>query len=303
VEHYRSYRQYVRQRFGRPVLTIPLNAGFSCPNRDGVKSSGGCSFCDNRSFSPVWDETSPVTTQLTRAIEGVKNKFGAFIVYLQPYSNTYGSVERLSSIYEPLISHPGVVGLAIGTRPDCFSDAIYDYLHDVSGRTYLSVEIGLQSAHDETLAFHRRGHSLEDFRQCVRILSGRGISTVAHVMLGLPNETEGMMLATAQELARLPVAGVKIHQLMVIRGTLLHDWFTKEAFECLSIERYAALLAGFLSFLRPDQCIHRIAASARSETGLVAPLWSADKAGTVQYLKDYLDRHGIHQGMRWMENG
>jgi uncharacterized protein len=303
VEHYRSYRKYVRQRFGCPVLTIPINGGFSCPNRDGVKNSEGCSFCDNRSFSPVWDNVSPVITQLSQAIEGAKNKFGAFIAYLQPYSNTYGSVKQLSSLYEPIISHPGVVGLAVGTRPDCFSDDIYDYLYDISLRTYLSIEIGLQSVHDETLTIHRRGHSIEDFKRCVRLLSGRGISTVAHVMLGLPPETEQMMLETAQELARLPVTGVKIHQLMVIQGTLVHEWFTEGRFDCLTLDRYAHVLAGFLSFLRPDQLIHRIAAHARIDAGLVAPLWSANKSETLRYLQDYMDKHSIRQGMLWKGNG
>jgi uncharacterized protein len=302
VEHYRSYRKYVRERFGRPVLTIPVNAGFSCPNRDGSKSGEGCSFCDNRSFSPVWDDASPVIEQIELAVQGAQNKFDAFIVYLQPYSNTYGSVKRLSQIYEPIISFPRVVGLALGTRPDCFSEEKYDYLHDLSRRTYLSIEVGLQSAHDETLMLHRRGHSIEDFRQCVRSLSARGISTVAHVMLGLPPETEQMMMATAQEIARLPLTGVKIHQLMIIRGTLLHQWYTQGKIECLTLERYAKILAGFLSYLRPDQLIHRIVADSSIPKGLVAPLWSGSKLKTLDYLIDYMDTAGTCQGSRWKGN-
>jgi uncharacterized protein len=302
VEHYRSYRKYVRQRFGRQVFTIPVNGGFSCPNRDGSKNSEGCSFCDNRSFSPAWNDASPVIEQIKQAIGRAPTKEGAYIVYLQPYSNTYGSVKRLSSIYEAIISFPGVVGLAIGTRPDCFSDEIYEYLHDVSRRIYLSIEIGLQSAHDETLTLHRRGHSMEDFRQCVRELAGRGISTVAHVMLGLLPETEPMMLATAQEIARLPVTGVKIHHLMIIRGTLLHQWYLEGKIESLTLEQYAKLLTGFLSYVRPDQLIHRIVADSSFEKGLVAPAWSAHKMQALHFLNEYMDKKGTCQGSRWKGN-
>jgi uncharacterized protein len=299
VEHYRSYRKYIRQRFGRPVLTIPVNAGFSCPNRDGTLSANGCAFCDNRSFSRVWDNTSPVISQIEKAIECVKNKFDAFIVYLQPFSNTYGSIDRLSQIYEAVISYPRVVGLAIGTRPDCFSNEIYDYLYDVSRRTYLSMEVGLQSAHDETLMQCLRGHSVENFRQCIRSLSKRGISTVAHVILGLPSETEQMMKETALEIARLPVTGIKIHQLMIIRETLAHQWYVQGKIESLTLEHYAHLLAQFLSYCRPDQYIHRVVADSRIETGLVAPLWSANKLETLNYLNGYMDEKKITQGKLW----
>ena len=204
--HYNSYRKYLQERFGKPILKIVVNGGFSCPNRDGLKSREGCSFCDNRSFSPVATSAKPVLAQLQEAALKAPSR-AAFIAYLQPFSNTYGDVKALKNAYEPLISFPRVVGLAIGTRPDCFTEEIYNYLEEVSSRTYLSVEIGLQSAHDETLALHNRGHTVDDFRRCVASLSKRGIETVAHVMLGLPPETPEMMLETAREIARqLPPA-------------------------------------------------------------------------------------------------
>jgi radical SAM protein (TIGR01212 family) len=247
----------------------------------------------------VWNDTAPIIEQIEQAIRKVSKKFNAFIVYLQPYSNTYGTVQQLSSIYEAIISFPRVVGLAIGTRPDCFSQEIFDYLQDVSRRTYLNVEVGLQSAHEETLKLNHRGHSMEDFRMCVRELSGRGIPTVGHVMLGLPPETEQMMLATAREIARLPVTGIKIHQLMIIRGTLLHQWYLKRKIECLTLQQYAKILSGFLSNLRSDQLIHRIVADSSIEKGLVAPLWSANKLKTLQFLKSYMDKEGTRQGEYW----
>jgi radical SAM protein (TIGR01212 family) len=301
VDHYFSYRTSIRRRFGKPVLTIPVNGGFSCPNRDGTKSRTGCVFCDNRSFSPAADNTFPVLSQIERAVEKASRKFDAFIVYLQPFSNTYGSIERLVSLYEPIAAFPKVVGLAIGTRPDCFSDELFEYLRDLSTRTYLSVEIGLQSAHDETLALNNRGHTMEDFRRCVVSLSSRRIETVAHVMLGLVPETPAMMNATAIELARLPVTGIKIHQLMVIKGTELEQWYRQGRVRCMTLEEYAAALDGFLSHVRPDQSIHRIVADCSERNGLISPLWSADKMKALRYIRAWMDKHATVQGSKWKE--
>ena len=298
MERYRSYRHFLRRRFGRAVLKLPVNGGFSCPNRDGTKSDRGCVFCDNRSFSPAAGASFPVVRQVEEAIAKAPKKFGAFIVYLQPFSNTYGPVERLASLYEPIIAIPRVVGLAIGTRPDCFNEDIYDYLFDVSKRTYLSVEIGLQSAHDETLSINNRGHTVEDFRRSVYSLSRRGIETVAHVILGLTPETTAMMMETAGELARLPVTGIKIHQLMVIKGTMLAQWHEQARVKCLTLEEYAALVSDFLSYLRPDQHIHRIIADCSQRDGLIAPLWSADKLKSLRFIQEYMLRHKTMQGSR-----
>jgi hypothetical protein len=274
--HYNSYRKYLQERFGKPILKIVVNGGFSCPNRDGLKSREGCSFCDNRSFSPVATSAKPVLAQLQEAALKAPSR-AAFIAYLQPFSNTYGDVKALKNAYEPLISFPRVVGLAIGTRPDCFTEEIYNYLEEVSSRTYLSVEIGLQSAHDETLALHNRGHTVDDFRRCVASLSKRGIETVAHVMLGLPPETPEMMLETAREIADLPVTGVK----------------------CLTLEKYTEILCDFLSLLRPDQFVHRIVADSTEANGLIAPLWSAGKMSAINYITAYMDKKNTKQGSAW----
>jgi uncharacterized protein len=295
-QHYNSYRKYLQERFGKPVLKIAVNGGFSCPNRDGTKSWEVCSFCDNRSFSPAARTVSPVLAQLRDAVLKTPSRYEAFITYLQPFSNTYGDVKKLASIYEPLISFPRVVGLAIGTRPDCFTEDIFDYLEDVSKRTYLSVEIGLQSAHDETLALHNRGHTFDDFKRCVESLSRRGIETVAHVILGLPPETPEMMLETARKIADLPVTGVKIHQLMIIRGTDLHQKYERGEIGCLTLEKYAEILCGFLSLLRPDQFIHRIVADSSGANGLVAPLWSSDKMKAINSITAYMDKKKTTQG-------
>jgi radical SAM protein (TIGR01212 family) len=215
-------------------------------------------------------------------------KYKLFLPYLQPYSNTYAPLDRLISIYEPLVSINGVVGLAIGTRPDCFDEAIYEYLGDLNKRTYISVELGLQSGHDSVLARMNRGHTVRDFEDAVRCLAIYNIEAVAHIILGFPGETGEMAERTADMLAGLPVSGVKVHQLMVIEGTPLEQMYRSGEIDGISIEQYADLLRRFLSRLRPDQRIHRIMADSRPELGLIAPLWSARKSESIGYLKKFL---------------
>lgn len=276
-----------------------VNAGFSCPNRDGTLSREGCSFCDNRAFSPAFGATLPVEVQAHDAMSKAPSRYEAFIAYLQPFSNTYGPVSTLASAYEPLINFPRVVGLAVGTRPDCFSEEIYAYLESVASRIYLSMEIGLQSAHDNTLALNNRGHTIADFRRCIAELSKRGIETVAHVMLGLPSETPAMMLETAREIAALPVAGVKIHQIMIIQNTALHKRYERGEIGCLTLGEYAEILCEFVSLLRPDQYIHRIVADSTAARGLIAPLWSADKTAAIDFIGKYMDEKGTLQGSNY----
>jgi uncharacterized protein len=302
--HYLSYRSYLKNRFHTSVLKIPLNAGFSCPNRDGTVGSDGCSFCDNRSFSPVAVTTASLLEQLQSSIEKDHGKHKAFIAYLQPFSNTHGTRARLEKLYEPLIALPGVIGLAVGTRPDCLDKDICDYLESVSRRTYLSVEIGLQSGNDAILSFNRRGHDVAAFTKAIFELSSRDIETVAHVMIGLPPSGGNSCrdgagkdaIATAKLLASLPVSGIKIHQLMIIRGTLVHHWFEKGELAALSLEEYAGILCDFLSLVRQDQHIHRIMADSSAECGLVAPLWSAEKMKSIAYLHEVMDKRKLVQG-------
>jgi radical SAM protein (TIGR01212 family) len=296
--HYNSYRTYLKNKFGGPVLKIPVNGGFSCPNRDGTKSVNGCTFCDNRSFSPVALREEEVTKQVGEVINRSGKRFKYFIPYLQPFSNTYGSVEKLQSVYEPLLKIPGVCGLAVGTRPDCFSDEIYSYLQDISKRTYLSVELGLQSGDNAVLQMCNRGHTVEEFVAVVEKLASLGIETVAHCMLGLPGETEEMMLATARLCASLPVHGVKIHQLMIIRGTLLETAYNQGEIRVFTLEEYSERLCSFLALLRPQQYIHRLMADSTFENGLIAPLWSTEKTVSLQYITRYMETHDVVQGCR-----
>ena len=282
-----------------PVAKIPINAGFSCPNIDGTKSGEGCAFCDNRAFSPVAAITASPLEQLHTAVERLAVRFSRFIVYLQPFSNTYASVPDLQTVYEPLIREPGVVGLSIGTRPDCFTEEIYAYLGDVAARTFLTVELGVQSAHDATLMLINRGHTFGCFVDTVVRLSRLAIETVAHVILGLPGETPDMMFETVDRLADLTLRGVKFHQLMIIRGTVFEQWHDNGRIAPFGIEEYAPIICGCIERLRPDQHVHRIMADTTRERGLVGPDWSADKQGSIRFLQKYMDRHGVQQGRIW----
>ncbi len=303
MPHYLSYRSVLKNRFGKPVIKIPINAGFSCPNRDGTKSTKGCFFCDNRSFSPAAEvKAEEPVEQLCKAVSRLrKNRNGALILpYLQPFSNTYGSVDDLKRIYEPLLQEPGVIGCAIGTRPDCFSDAIYRYLADLAKKAYIVVELGLQSSHDTTLSLCNRGHTFADFIEAIKTLSSIGIETVAHVMLGLPGETKEMMFSTANRLAELPCSGVKIHQLMVIEGTVFAEWYRTGRLSVFDLNEYAESLCGFLSFLRPDQHIHRIMADSTKGKGLIAPLWSEYKSASLRFIHKYMVDHHTQQGSNYI---
>ncbi len=287
---YPTYRAYLRHRFGDPVLKVPVNGGFSCPNRDGTLSSDGCIFCDNRSFSPQAESRLKPEEQLRRVIARSEKRFRLFLPYLQPYTNTYAKLPILREIYESLLVDQRVIGLAVGTRPDCLPGPVREYLQSLNERTYLSVELGLQSANNRVLREINRGHTFEDFQAAVEDLAKRGIETVAHVMIGLPGESVDSMLNTAEKLSRLPVNGIKIHQLMVIRGTRLEGALREGRLTVLSLERYAEIVAAFLDRLRGNQTIHRIMADSREEYGLVAPRWSEDKPGSLKYIYDYLGR-------------
>jgi len=275
----------LRSRFGGNVLNIPVNAGLSCPNRDGTKSAEGCMFCDNRAFSPAYSTDLSPVEQVRAAIAGRGGKYKFFLPYLQPYSNTYAPLDRLKSVYEPLLAIDGVVGLSIGTRPDCFDMPVYEYLGDLNKRAYLSIELGLQSGHDTILKLMNRGHTARDFLDAVYRLDRLGVEIAAHIILGFPGETDEMAWETASMLAGLPVRGVKIHQLMIIEGTPLARQYRLGALPEMTLEKYADLLCGFISRLRPDQHIHRIMADSKPEHGLIAPLWSASKTEAVNYLK------------------
>jgi radical SAM protein (TIGR01212 family) len=298
-KRYNQYSRHLEQIFGCKVYKVTLDAGFTCPNRDGTISSGGCIFCDESgSFSRAHSNLLPVDQQLIVGIEQLKNRFKAkkFISYFQAFTNTYDSIGKLKDVYDKALCHNDVVGLSIGTRPDCINPEKIDLISSYTDNHYVWVEYGLQSIHNKTLKLINRGHSAEDFINAVKITQNKKINICAHVIIGLPGETKEDILTTAKTLADIGINGVKIHLLCVLQGTELEKMFHKKEFELLTIDEYVDIVCDFLEILPPDVTIHRIAGNGLKEI-LVAPKWLSDKFKILNRIDQKLEERNSRQGL------
>ncbi|HQU43952.1 MAG TPA: TIGR01212 family radical SAM protein [Pirellulales bacterium] len=277
---YFAYNYYLRRRFGGRVQKVSLDARFTCPNVDGTVATGGCVFCDNRSFSPSRRlPRASIQGQLEQGIRFVRRRYAnvaRFLAYFQPATNTYAPVDQLRPLYLQALDHPDVVGLVIGTRPDCVPDEVLDLLSELAGGTYLSVEYGMQTMHDRSLVWMNRGHGHQAFVDAVERSRGRGFEIGAHVILGLPGETRDDMLATAGELARLRVDAVKIHNLYAVKNTPLAAWVESGEVRLMDRDAYVSTLVDFLERIPRDCLIERIGGDAPPDY-LVGPAWCLDK--------------------------
>jgi radical SAM protein (TIGR01212 family) len=298
---YLDLNSHLRARFGRRVQKITLDAGLTCPNRDGKVGWGGCIYCNARgSGTGAWARGMSLTQQLQEGAAKLGKRYGAgaFIAYFQSFSNTYAPPARLQALYDEALAFPGVVGLSLGTRPDCLGDEILDLLASYARERLVWVELGLQSARDETLRLINRGHDLDCFTRAVAAATNRGLEVVAHVILGLPGEGPAEMAATARYLAALPLQGVKIHLLYVVRGSGLERLYQTGAYRPLSEDAYVQAVADFLELLPPGLVIHRVTGDPHPEE-LVAPAWCRDKARVLRLIKGEFARRGSRQGSRW----
>ncbi len=271
-KRYYSYSEYLRKTFSKKVYKITLDAGFYCPNRDGKISFGGCLFCDEvGSFSRCNDVKLSVQEQIKTSIEKLSNQFKAeeFIAYFQSYSNTYGSVEKLKEIYDSVFFDERIVGISIGTRPDCVD---YEKLDLISTYKNPWIEYGLQSANDETLRLINRGHDFNCFKNAVIETKKRGIKVCAHIILGFENETRKDMLETAKKLAELDIDGIKIHMLTVLKDSPLYKKYQQKPFYLMNMEQYCEIVCDILEILPKTCSIQRIAGTGFSETTIV-PKW------------------------------
>ena len=280
---------HYKETFGCKVYKLSLDGGFSCPNRDGTVGTGGCVFCTG-SGEFAEGGPDPIALQLQRAKARVaaKNKGGKYVAYFQAFTNTYGPPERLRGLYFDAIAPEDVVGLSIGTRPDCLGPEIMALLEEVNRVKPLSVELGLQTIHEETAKKIRRGYPAEVYFDAVRRLKAAGIEVVTHIILGLPGETEDMMVQTTRAAAAAGTDGIKFHLLHVLRGTDLAKDYAAGAFSCMSLEKYGAVLKRCVSVLPENVVIHRITGDG-AKKDLVAPLWSADKKRVLNYLRRVLE--------------
>jgi radical SAM protein (TIGR01212 family) len=295
---YYALSRFLQERFGTKVYRVTLDGGFTCPNVDGTVAVGGCVFCDNRSFSP--NRRLPRTTireQVQRGVEILSARYRAdrFLAYFQAATNTYAPVAKLRRLYDEALDHPQIVGLAIGTRPDCLPEEVLDLLQNYARNRYVCLELGLQSIHDRSLDWMNRGHHFDAFVDAVYRCQDRGLDLCAHVILGLPGESRQDMLATADALAALPLNAVKIHNLHVVKNTPLEDMFRTGQVRMLDFAEYVGLVCDFLERLPPKMVIHRLNGDAPPDY-LVAPLWCLEKSALLAAIDAELLQRDSWQG-------
>ena len=280
--------QYYREKFGCKVYKLSLDGGFTCPNRDGSLGTEGCIFCTG-SGEFAEGGSFPIAVQLERAKLRVnqKNKDGKYIAYFQAFTNTYAPVEHLRKLYLEAIAPEEIVGLSIGTRPDCLGADVVQLLAQINRIKPVSVELGLQTIHEETARYIRRGYETQVYFDAVKRLKAAGIEVVTHIILGLPGETEEMMLQTTKATVDAGTDGVKFHLLHVLKGTDLAKDYAAGKFQCLSLEEYGAILKKCVDILPEDVVIHRITGDG-AKKDLIAPLWSGDKKRVLNYLYNLL---------------
>jgi uncharacterized protein len=299
-KRYNDYNTYLRNVYGCRVQKISVDAGLTCPNRDGTLSTAGCIYCNARgSGTGAHAGGLSITEQLLAGKAALSRRYKAkkFIAYFQSFSNTYAPVSKLKRLYDEALAVDDVVGLSIGTRPDCVAAPVLDLLAGYANDHLVWIEYGLQSAHDTTLALINRGHDVACFQKAVDSTQARGLKVCAHVILGLPQENRTQMLATARFLAGLPVEGVKLHLLYVVRGTPLDRLYRAGTYRCLSQAAYVELVCDFLEYL-PEQAVIQRLTGDPHPAELVAPKWSLRKRETLDMIKTTLEQRDTWQGKR-----
>ena len=298
-KRYNQFSAYLKNKFGVKVYKITLDAGFSCPNRDGTISKGGCIFCDEGgSFAQTYSNLLPLKEQLTAGIKLQKERFKAqkFMSYFQAYSNTYKPVDELEKIYNSALDHPDIVGISIGTRPDCLDDDKIKLISSYTKDYETWLELGLQSIHDKTLKKINRGHDYNCFLKAYEKAKNAGIKVCAHVILGMW-ETHDEMMETAKELAKINIDGVKIHQFSALKGTKLAEMYEKGEIEFESEDEYVKLVCDFLEYLSPNTTIHRLAGNGLVSEN-IAPLWLGKKWECLNKLDREFERRKSYQGYK-----
>jgi uncharacterized protein len=278
---YNDYSSFIKNIFNERVQKISLDTGFTCPNRDGTKGVGGCTYCNNNSFNPDYCKPEKsITDQLNQGIEffTIRNKTAKYLAYFQAYTNTYADIALVKELYTEAVKHPKVVGLVIGTRPDCISPELIDFLEELAKTYYISLEFGIESTLDRTLIAVNRCHTFEETKQAYGIAKGRGLHLGAHLIVGLPGESREEILHHATEVSKLPIHSLKLHHLQIVKHTMMAKQFKNnpEQFELFGVEEYIELMTDFLAQLRPDIIIERFISQSPAHL-LVAPKWNGLK--------------------------
>lgn len=299
-KRYYTLNCFYKKKFNSKVFKVSLNGGFSCPNKDGSKGNGGCIFCSKLGSGDfAGDSWKDLVTQFNEVKEIMHKKWpeAKYIGYFQANTNTYAPVSELKEKYEQILALDNVIGLNISTRSDAITPECYDYLSELNKKTFLTVEIGLQSMHEETLKFINRGHDLKNFEECIKELKKRNIRVVVHIINGLPGETKEMMIETAKYLNSLNIDGIKIHMLHVIKNTDLGDMYLKEPFKVLSKEEYIDIVINQLEYLNEDIVINRITGDPVKED-LIAPDWLLKKFCVLNDIDKEMVKRNTYQGKK-----
>ena len=297
-KRYNDLNTYLRSLYGCRVQKITIDAGLSCPNRDGTVSNGGCIYCNARgSGTGAFSRGLSVTAQLLQGKQALFQRYKAkkFLAYFQSFTNTYGPLEKLKNLYEEALAVEDIVGLSIGTRPDCVDEAVLDLLQNYAQSYLIWIEYGLQSANDVTLELINRGHDFQCFKDALRMTANRGIKICAHVILGLPDETRADMLRTAQKIAEMGIDGIKLHLLYVVKGTPMESLYRQGKFRCLEQQEYVDIVCEFLEHLPRHMIIQRLTGDPHPAE-LIAPQWSLNKSETLAQIKQTLERKDTWQG-------
>lgn len=299
-KRYHTYNYYLRHRFSQKVFKVSLDAGFSCPNRDGTKGVGGCIYCsDKRSGDFAGNSSEDIKVQFDKVREVLHKKWSdaVYIPYFQAGTNTYGDFLRQKELFIRAVNFPGAVGLAVATRGDCIDERTADLFYELSKDKYVTVELGLQTIHDKTARLINRCHSYEDFLKGYNLLKERGINVCVHLINGLPFETREMMMETVREVSKLNPHTIKLHLLHIIRGTALEKLYEKEKFHVFELLEYAQLICDQLEIIPPEVVIQRITGDGVKED-LVAPLWSLKKFCVMNEIDKEMQRRDSWQGKK-----
>lgn len=302
-KRYNDFSTYFRNHFAERVQKVSVDAGFTCPNRDGTKGRGGCTYCNNVTFKPTYcNLDNPVTMQIQDGIDFFARKYDSmkFLAYFQAYTNTYAPFEELKRLYDEALQHPKIVGLVISTRPDCVTDEILDYFAGLSKNMYVMVEFGLESHLDKTLKKVNRGHTFADSVWALEETARRGINNCAHLILGLPGETRTDWLEQASVISKLPVKNLKLHQMQIHRKTVMEKQYkTKpEDFHLFTVEEYTELVVDYLELLRPEIIVERFVSEAPSEM-VLAPKWGLKNFEFVAKVEKRLKERDTWQGRKF----
>lgn len=297
---YNDYGTWIRSRFPFRVQKISIDAGFSCPNRDGHTGHGGCIFCDNRTFNPSYcDSRRGIREQLEEGKRFFARKYPdmKYLAYFQAYTNTYAPTDTLRRMYEEALDVEDVVGIVIGTRPDCMPDELLDYLEELNRHTFLIVEYGIESANDDTLRLINRGHTFGCSCRAVERTAERGIITGGHVIIGLPGEDARESIRQAAAISAMKLDILKIHQMQIIKGTRLERMYMEKPFHVYSADEYIDVIAEYIQWLREDLVIERFVSQSPKEL-LIAPQWGLKNHEFSNLLVNHLKRNGIRQGCK-----